>query len=103
MTNETLLFHIDRVLAGLNETEQRVHTANGYTHAADQWHMKPRTKYRAIDCGSSGAFLVDTEGELYNIHGYGKPDMNKKRKANLGNIATIDPQWLHSKRYNYLR
>lgn len=103
MTNESLLAHIDRVLAGLNETEQRGHAANGYTHPADKWHMKPRTKYRAIDCGTSGAFLVDAEGELYNIKGYGKPDMNKKRKANLGNIALVDPEWLHSKRYNYLR
>lgn len=102
--NEQLLAHIDRVIAGLNEAEQSRHTALGYCgFAPDKWHLKPRAKYRAIDCGTSGAFLVDAAGELYNISGYGRPDMNKKRKANLGNIATVDPDWLHSKRYNYLR
>ena len=53
---------------------------------------------------TSGAFLVEkTTGEIYNIKAYGVPDHNKKAKANLGNITTVDPAVLHSKRYNYLR
>ena len=32
-----------------------------------------------------------------------KKRKNKKQKADIGNIATVDPTWLHSKRFNYLR
>ena len=73
---------------------------------------KERSKYIAIDFerpqnsgyGGSGAWLVDkATGELYNIHGYGKPDINKKRKADLGNVYSVDPAWLHARRHNYLR
>ena len=95
---------IIRVLDGLNKCEQSKHDAAGYTHKPDEWHAKERAKYIALDCGSSGAFLVEkATGELYNIQGYGTPDRNKKRKADIGNIATVDPVWLWTKRYNYLR
>jgi hypothetical protein len=42
-------------------------------------------------------------GELFNIRGYGKIDRNKKAKADIGNIQTVDPRELLSKRWNYLR
>jgi len=97
--------HIDRVIAGLNAAEKAQHETNGFTKfEPEQWHTIERKKYIALDCGGSGAFLVDkATGELFNIQGYGKPDKNKKKKADIGNIATVDPTWLHSKRWNYLR
>lgn len=103
MTNTELMNHIDRVIVGLNTAEEKKYAQNGYTHTPDKWYTKARSKYIAINCGSSGAFLVDGNGELYNIKGYGCPDRNKKRKADLGNIATVDHEWLHTRRYNYLR
>ena len=103
-TTETLHDAITRVLAGLNEAEQRKHDANGYTFKRDEWHAKGRDKFIALDCGGSGAFLIEKRtGELYNIQGYGRPDRNKKKKADIGNIFTVDPAWLWTKRYNYLR
>ena len=117
----TLHDAITRVLAGLNEAEQRKHDANGYrpgrhhrktsapgtgwnTFKRDEWHAKGRDKFIALDCGGSGAFLIEKRtGELYNIQGYGRPDRNKKKKADIGNIFTVDPAWLWTKRYNYLR
>lgn len=68
------------------------------------WRWRDRKKYIAIDCGGSGAFLVEKEtGELYNIKAYGVPDKNKKAKADIGNIYTVDPFELHRRRWNYLR
>ena len=65
---------------------------------------KERKKFIAVDIGGSGAFLVEKEtGEIYNIKGYGVPDYNKKRKANLGNIFTADLSGLYARRWNYLR
>ncbi len=100
--------HIDRVLAGLQSTEDAIHESRVRRGVeslpADQWTAKPRRKYTALDVGSSGVFLVDNAtGELYNITAYGVPDLNKKRKANLGNITTVDPTVLHSRRWNHLR
>lgn len=70
----------------------------------DRVTANPRRKFIAIDIGSSGAFLVErTTGELFNIKAYGVPDRNKKRKADIGNVATVDGAALLSKRYNYLR
>lgn len=69
------------------------------------WYIKDRKKkFIALDCGGSGAFLIEkTTGEIFNIKGYGTPDYNKKLKANIGNIMTVDPAYLLSKRWNYLR
>ena len=66
-----------------------------------------RKKYFAIDIALGGAFLVEkATGEIFNIQGYGKPDKNKKKKADLGNI-TDDREdiggFLYVRRYNYLR
>ena len=84
--------------------EQERITAMGYKHPPERWHVKERTKFFALDCGGSGAFLIEkATGELYNIKGYGVADYNKKKKADLGNIATVDAMVLHGKRWNYLR
>jgi hypothetical protein len=88
----------------LNDVEKRTHAAKGYIHSPDFWHIKERSKFDALDCGDSGAFLVEkATGELFNISGYGRPDYNKKRKADLGNVLTVDAEALHARRWNYLR
>lgn len=71
----------------------------------DHWVVsKSGKKFTYLDIGRSGAFLVEhATGELYNIKGYGVPDYNKKKKADIGNLATVDPAVLHTKRWNYLR
>ncbi len=95
--------HIERVVHGLNATE-KANWKYDKTNP-DTWNIKERQKFIAIDCGNSGAFLVEkSSGELYNIKSkYGVPDYNKKQKANIGNIQTVDPAFLWSKRWNYLR
>ena len=68
------------------------------------WTAKARTKFTALDVGGSGAFMIENAtGELFNIKGYGVPDRNKKLKADIGNVATVDPAYLHAHRFNYLR
>lgn len=97
--------HIERVVDGLNVAEKTQHEARGFTkHPPEQWRAIEKKKYIYIDCGGSGAFLCDKgTGQLFNIKGYGVADKNKKIKADIGNIATVDPAWLHSKRWNHLR
>ena len=100
---------MSRLVHVLDELEKSKHLGMGFTsfpHAEVTWRR--RGKYAAIDFGvehnRSGAFLVEiATGELYNIKGYGVPDKNKKKKADIGNIYTVDPAWLHSRRWNYLR
>lgn len=100
---QMLKARLDVVCVELQKAEQARCDTHGYT-LTDKWHWTERTKYIAIDCGSSGAFLVEkSTGELFNIKGYGTPDLNKKRKANIGNIFTVDPSRLHGLRHNYLR
>lgn len=96
---------IPRVIDGLNATEQEAHERLGYTFPPDVWQLKSiGTKFAYIDCGTSGAFLMEiATGELYNIKGYGRPDYNKKKKSDIGNIETVDPKSLWAKRFNYLR
>lgn len=94
--------HIERILTGLNETE--VKNWKYESTKPGTWHAVERKKYIALDIGGSGAFLVDKDsGELFNIKSYGTPDKNKKQKADIGNISTVDPAILWTKRYNYLR
>lgn len=48
--------------------------------------------------------MVDRNtGEIFNIKAYGVPDRNKKIKADIGNVRTVDPEKMHSLRWNYLR
>jgi hypothetical protein len=96
--------NIERVLAGLNAAEQTEHNRKGHTFPVDVWVANPRRKFIAIDVSNSGAFLVErATGELFNISGYGVPNHNTKLKADIGNVATVDPAVLHTKRFNYLR
>lgn len=96
--------HIKKVIDGLNRCQVAYMKSMGYTFEPDKWHAKERRKYIALDCGTSGAFLMDkATGELYNIKSYGAADQNKKRKADIGNIQTVDPAWLFTKRWNYLK
>ena len=86
---------LKRVLAGLNEITSDPNNI---------WHLKPGRKYYKLNCGTSGAVLVEKDsGELFNIKAYGVADRNKKRKADIGNILTCDPAELHSRRWNYHR
>ncbi len=104
---EQLAATLDRLVGDLNCIEAAEHQARGFSFPPDQWHWRDlgrRIKFIVIDCRNSGAFLVEkATGEIYNIQGYGCPDYNKKRKADLGNIATVNPGFLHSRRWNYLR
>ena len=88
----------------LNVLEAAKFVALGYKHPHDVWHVKERKKYLALDCGGSGAFLIERDtGEIFNIKAYGVADQNKKLKANLGNVMTAEPKFIHDRRYNYLR
>lgn len=90
---------IASLVESLNRIEVREHAKRGYTHPADDWYVSPRSKYIALDVGRSGAFLVEkATGEIYNIKAYGVPDRNKKIKANLGNVLTADPEYIHARR-----
>jgi hypothetical protein len=93
-----------RVAKILQELIAEEFKAKGHTLDPDPVHVRPRQKFIAIDIGTSGAWMVKKEtGEIFNIQGYGRPDRNKKHKADLGNIMTVDAAFLLSKRYNYLR
>ena len=95
---------VESVIDKLNVIEKRKHLEQGFTIPADLWHFKEKRRYLNLDCGHSGAFLVDKfTGEIYNIKAYGVADQNKKIKADLGNINTVDVEKLHCKRWNYLR
>ncbi|MDO8547839.1 MAG: hypothetical protein Q7R68_10835 [Nitrospirales bacterium] len=104
ITRATVNEAVGRVIDCLNTIEKISHAEQGFTHTADFWHASERRKFHALDCGNSGAFLVDVvNGELFNISGYGRPDYNKKKKADLGNVLTVNAETLHGKRWNYLR
>ena len=103
-----LTTHIENVLTGLNACQIKYYEVNGLTNCLnfpDIWKIgKVGKKFLHLNCGSSGAFLIEKEtGELFNIKGYGVPDYNKKKKADIGNIQTVNPEILFTKRYNYLR
>ena len=109
---------INEVVKGLNIVEAERLKKDGYTNECffnkdntltEQHTFKilEKQKYFYINLGGSGVFMVDREGEIFNIKGYGTPDKNKKLKANLGNINDYTTQekinFLHTKQYNYLR
>ena len=99
------MMNVEELIVELNTIEVRKHAAKGFTFPADVWKVKKvGKKFTYLDIGGSGAFLLEHgTGELYNIKGYGVPDYNKKKKADLGNIATVNVEELHEKRWNYLR
>lgn len=106
---ESISINLDRLIENLNKAKEKHLTAQGLTNLVDRgynnFHInKVGQKFLYLDAGGSGCFLVEiATGELYNIKGYGVPDYNKKKKADIGNVATVDASWLYSKRWNYLR
>jgi len=105
---QTIVAQAYKLIDGLNKVEDQTDHSkymDSIGRHRDHWLLKKvGQKFGYIDCGGSGAFLFDKNtGELYNIKGYGVPDYNKKKKADIGNVFTVDPVVLHSKRWNYLR
>lgn len=49
-------------------------------------NIRPGKKYTKVDVGSSGAFMVDGEGNIFGIKGYGT--INKKKP--YGNLNAVD-------------
>ena len=99
-----LVKKLGELVARLFELECEDYRKKGYTIDPRPAIWREHPKFVAIDYGDGGAFLVEkATGKLFNIKGYGRPDYNKKQKADIGNIFTVDPVVLHSKRYNYLR
>ena len=95
---------LDNLVAQLNKIEKEKHNSPSYPYYTELVQWVDRRKFVAINIGSSGAWMVEkATGEIFNIKGYGIPDYNKKRKADIGNIATVDPEAMHGKRWNYLR
>lgn len=65
-----------------------------------------KSKYFYINFGTSGAFMVSKEvikgfpvGSVFNIKGYGTPNLNKW----YGIIFELDIEKLHSLRHDYRR
>ncbi len=100
-SNNLIIKQVESLVKKLNELDlNSITTSRGYVG----WNFKDRKKFIAIDCNGSGYFLVEKEtGELFNIKAYGVPDRNKKLKADIGNIKMVDPRFLLTKRYNYLK
>ena len=98
---------IKEIIKGLNECEKERLIKDGFTNECFfdkngnltkeyEWYFKEKTKYFYLNVGSSGAFMVDKNGEIFNIKSYGTIDKNKKLKADLGNINKVDNKVLHS-------
>ncbi len=95
---------VNEVVAKLNGIQEQEYAAKGYTFRDFITVKKVAKKFIYIDVGGSGAWLVERgTGEIFNIKGYGVPDYNKKVKADIGNIKTVDPEVMYNKRWNYLR
>jgi len=107
--SENMRHSITWLINELNKAKEEHLIAQGMTNLVgknyDDFHIeKVGKKFAYLNAGGSGCFLIEVStGELYNIKGYGVPDYNKKKKANIGNVATVDPTWLYNKRWNYLR
>ena len=98
---------IKEIIKGLNECEAERLRQNSFTNKAFfnsdgtltecyLWHSKEKKKYFYLDCGTSGAFMVDkSDGMIYNIKGYGKINKAKCR----GNIQNIEVEQLHQRRH----
>ena len=70
-------------------------TADGYTYDFSQQiepNVKPGKKYCKVDIGSSGAFMITKDGEIFGIKAYGV--INRARY--YGTLNTIDEiYWGH--------
>lgn len=103
MATETVIGAVQRIVGLMQHDLYQSFASRGY-EPPPKISYSVRRKYIAIDVGTSGAWLVEAEsGEIFNIKGYGVPDRNKKRKADIGNILTVGPLTMLAKRYQYLR
>lgn len=99
---------LDSLVSALTQQERDYRQRNGWLWYGDHrhtWSWQAGPKWIKInrDGGGCGAFLCHREtGELYNIQGYGRPDHNKKLKADIGNLFTADAKVLFTKQNNYL-
>ena len=113
-----MMTKINEVIEGLNIAVVMDLRAKDYINscflkedgtATEEYKYKAieKKKYIYLDCGGSGVFMIDRDGEIFNIKSYGTIDKNKKLKADLGNIKDYntmeDFKRLNSLRYNYLR
>lgn len=102
---ESLAKRLFELIPVLNEIQERKRVEAGNV-TKEVFMFKDKNKYVNIDLcpvgygNGSGVWMIDKEtGDIFNIKGYGVID----RKKNLGNVFTIDPEFLHNKRWNYLR
>lgn len=104
ISEQEITKHIGRLVAELQEAYDAEHAERCPSLEPDTITADTRRKFVVIDIGTSGAYMVErATGELFNIKGYGVPDRNKKRKADLGNVTTANGAELLKRRYNYLR
>lgn len=105
---EWLVFDLNKIIAadliGQGYTGPAFFTPEGEPNEQQVAKLKSRKKFYALDVGTSGAYLIEKEtGEIFNIKGYGRPDYNKKRKSDIGNVLTCDSVKVFRMRHNYLR
>lgn len=105
LNNPLLATQIETLIDGLNQAKEKsLEGTSLQGKGYNNFHVKKvGPKFIYVDAGSSGCFLIDRDGELYNIKAYGVVDYNKKSKCDLGNISKVNVQWLFSKRFNYIR
>lgn len=110
MITAALNNRLNELVSHLSAIEAREHAKKWQTPPevfcwmdGKRW-AKINTRRTDDPIGTCGCWLVEiSTGELYNIQGYGVPDHNKKRKATIGNVWTVDAEYLWSKRWNPLR
>ncbi len=104
-TATPFLDSVQRVIRGLNDelTKQCAHERCAVPPVG--FHIsKIGKKFLHLNSEESGCFLIErATGELFNIKAAGVPDYNKKVKADIGNVYTVNPAELYHKQYNYLR
>lgn len=111
--DKLMLRQIEFIVSKLNEHQAEKFKEDGYTNFAffkEDGSLTPeytikylvKKKWIYINFGSSGAFMVNKEdGNIYNIDGYGVPNLAKLR-GNVLNL-NIDTKKLFSERWVYLR
>lgn len=88
--NLTTLGKLERLANKIEEQQlARLHKM-GITYAGHEASakvsIKPGKKYTKVDIGSSGAYMVDEEGNIYGIKAYGVIHMGH----HYGTLDTID-------------
>lgn len=68
------------------ETLNRRH-GNAYDWSNDsKTHIRPGKKYTKVDVGSSGKYMIDNDGNIFGIKGYGVIHKGKR----YGTLDTIN-------------